>query len=614
MSVTDRVRVEQPAVPRRPTRFTPGDLSRHPVAVATAFAALLHVLWWWLLASSGGDIAAQDAWAEFARAHPGSAYNLAWYGGMHPVNYSILAPYVMGALGVRTTMMLAGTVSAGLLALVLTRSKALDKPLWPALYGALALAGNAVSGRVTFGLGMMFALAAVSVIYGWPTHWRSPERRHRWPRAILAAVFSAAATASSPVAGLFLGVIAAALWLQRRRNAAYAVGLPPVVVVALSAWLFPFSGHQPMPLASVILPVVTAVAVVVLAPRTWRSIRVGAVLYVAGVLAAWVIPSQVGTNVTRLGLLFGGVVLVAIAARAASAGPLGHGWGPVGNRRAVVALVLAIVTASIWQVATAARDVVGGRPDAAWSVDLRPLVHQLQARGANEARVEVVPAKSHREASALAPYVNLARGWNRQADAERNPIFYDDELLTPASYRAWLDRWAVSYVVLSKSTPDAAARAENDLVAGGLGYLHAVWSDTNWTLFEVEAPRPLADAPAVVTSFDATELVLNMPTPGRVLVRIPASPWLSLLDAEGDPIPPPSSDPDSPDAAPVNVEGCLSHEVQPVTVEGQTPDDWTVLYAPHAGTYRIAAPYQLHRGTACPDEITGEGGTDSDQG
>ena len=38
--------------------------------------------------------------------------------------------------------------------------------------------------------------------------------------------------------------------------------------------------------------------------------------------------------------------------------------------------------------------------------------------------------------------MNLARGWNRQADAERNPIFYDDETpLTAASYRAWLDRW-----------------------------------------------------------------------------------------------------------------------------------------------------------------------------
>ena len=47
------------------------------------------------------------------------------------------------------------------------------------------------------------------------------------------------ATAASPVAGLFIGIVAAALWIDRRRGAAYVLGLPPVVVVALSSWLFP---------------------------------------------------------------------------------------------------------------------------------------------------------------------------------------------------------------------------------------------------------------------------------------------------------------------------------------------------------------------------------------
>ena len=46
-------------------------------------------------------IAAQDAWAEFARDHPGSAYNFAWYGGMHPVSYSVASPYLMAVLGVQ---------------------------------------------------------------------------------------------------------------------------------------------------------------------------------------------------------------------------------------------------------------------------------------------------------------------------------------------------------------------------------------------------------------------------------------------------------------------------------------------------------------------------------
>ncbi|MGZ6744647.1 MAG: MFS transporter [Nocardioides sp.] len=607
MAVTDRVDVDRPAV--RPDPVAPGRLSalsRHPVLTAVAVGAVLHVLWRVFLASSGGDIAAQDAWAEFARAHPGSAYNFAWYGGMHPVSYSVVAPYVMGALGVRTTMMLAGTVSTGLLALLLTRSKALDRPLWPALYGALSMLGNAVSGRVTFGLGTMFALAAVTVVFGWPTDWRSTDRRHTWPRGALAATCAAAATASSPVAGLFLGVTAAALWLQGRRRAGYALGVPPVLVVALSAWLFPFSGKQPMHVGSIVLPFAIGVAVAVLAPRAWPSVRVGAWLYVAGVLAAWVIPSQVGTNVTRLGLLFGGVVLVAVAARSARAGGLGRGWGPVGRRRAAVALALAITTSSIWQVAVAAHDAVSSRPDPAWSVDLRPLVHQLEARHADLARVEVVPAQSHREASALAPYVNLARGWNRQADAERNPIFYSDELLTPTTYREWLDRWSVAYVVTSSGSPDGAARAENTLVRGGLPYLHRVWSDDNWTLYAVQHPHPLAEPPAVVTRFGATQVVLSVPVPGWVFVRIPASPWLTLVEADGTPVPAPVEPPDG--QSPVNPEGCLSHEVVAPAIAGQAPDDWTVLYAPHAGVYRIAAPYQLHRGTPCPEALVGPTG------
>ncbi len=84
-----------------------------PVLVATSLAGVLHLLWWRLLATPGGDIAAQDAWAAFAKAHPGSAYDLAWYGGMHPVSYSAISPYLMAFLGVRPTMVVAGTLAAG---------------------------------------------------------------------------------------------------------------------------------------------------------------------------------------------------------------------------------------------------------------------------------------------------------------------------------------------------------------------------------------------------------------------------------------------------------------------------------------------------------------------
>jgi hypothetical protein len=581
----------------RPPRSAP---QVHPVLPAVLTALVLHGLWVALVATSGGDLAAQDAWAEFARDHPGSAYNLAWYGGMHPASYSVLSPYVMAVLGVRVTLVLAGTVSAGLLALLLVRSPAVRRPLWPALYGALALTASAVSGRVTFALGTMFGLAALAVVFAWQEPGRATMARPGWPRAVLAGTLAALATASSPVAGLFLGVVAAASWLAGRRAVAYLLGGPPVAVVALSSLIFPFSGQQPMGFSSTILPVALALACWALAPASWRTVRLGALLYAVGVVVVWVVPSPIGSNMTRLALVFGGTLLVAIAAQQPS--PL----AALRNRRATrftvraMLLALAITTASVWQVGVAARDVVNSQTTAAWTDDLAPLVRQLERRGAARGRVEVVPTRSHREASALAPYVNLARGWNRQADTARNPVFYEPGELTPASYRAWLSRWAVGYVVLSTGPSDVAAQAEARLVADGLDYLDEVWTDENWRLYEVLGPTPLADPPARVTDFDADEVVLRMPAAGTVLVRIPYSPWLGLVDENGRLLE--SPEPAAEGEVPVNRDGCLSESVVPRGVD-VAPDSWTVLHAPEAGRYRIAAPYGVGHGTTCPPEL-----------
>lgn len=233
-SKTSESKVSESGTQGRRTRLKAFAL-RHPVAFVTVVAGLLHVVWFFTFANSGGDLAAQDAWAEFVGRHPDSAYNLAWYGGMHPVSYSVVSPYLMSVLGVRTTMMIAGTISAGLLTMILIRSRAIRQPLAPAFAGVFALICNAVSGRVTYGLGMVFGLAAAAVVFCWPYRWRYK----RWAKALCAAPLAALATAASPVAGLFVGLVAVALFLQKRRPGAYALGIAPTVVVALSAWLFP---------------------------------------------------------------------------------------------------------------------------------------------------------------------------------------------------------------------------------------------------------------------------------------------------------------------------------------------------------------------------------------
>ncbi|MFE9683232.1 MFS transporter [Streptomyces sp. NPDC006285] len=565
---------------------------RHPAVLATALAGVLHIIWFFTFANSGGDLAAQDAWAEFVGRNPGSAYNLAWYGGMHPVSYSVVSPYLMAVLGVRTTMMIAGTLSAGLLTLVLMRSRgAVRNPVWPALAGVFALLCNAASGRVTFGLGMVFALGATAVVFCWPYRWRYK----RWAKALCAAPLAAIATAASPVAGLFVGFVAVALFLQKRRPGAYALGLAPAAVVGVSAWMFPFSGTQPMLFASVLLPFAYAVIVFFLVPKEWKTVRITSAVYGLAVLLVWLINSQIGSNISRLPMLFAGVALIAALPFTV---PRSRKW---------YAIVVAFIGMNAWIGFKAVDDVVHTTPEASWARELAPLVNQLQEAGAEKGRVEVVPARSHREASALAPYVNLARGWNRQADMERNPLFYDDTL-NSANYHEWLQRWAVHYVVVPKGEPDGdGGERERELVQRGMPYLKQIWGDANWQLFKVTDPTPMADPPAVVTRAEQGEVTLEVERAGRVLIRIPYSPWLGLVDEKGKSLKPPQETEESErreDGEPKtyeNVNGCLME-----TEKDAQGDQWTELLAPRAGTYRLAAPYQLPRGTGCPEELREE--------
>ncbi|MGA4849503.1 MFS transporter [Streptomyces sp. G5(2025)] len=566
-------------------------LLRRPVLTVTVFAGVLHIVWFFVFANSGGDLAAQDAWAEFVGRHPASAYNLAWYGGMHPVSYSVISPYLMSVLGVRTTMMIAGTISAALLTMILVRSRAVKEPMWPALAGVFALLCNAISGRVTFGLGQMFALMAVAAVFCWPHRWRYK----RWAKALVAAPFAALATMGSPVAGLFVGLVAVALFLSKRYPGAYALGLAPAVVVGVSAWLFPFSGTQPMSFWSASLPLLFAVAVYFVVPKQWTTVRITTAVYAAFVLGVWIISSQIGSNITRLAMSFTGVALIAALPYT------------VRKSRKWYATVLAFAVFTGWVGYKTVDDIIHTTPAASWSRELAPLLNELQEVGAEKGRVEVVPARSHREASALPQNVQLARGWNRQADMERNPLFYDDTL-NSANYHEWLKRWSVHYVVLPYGEPDGdGGKREAQLIDNGLPYLKKVWADDNWQLYEVTDPTPLAEPHAVVERAEQGQMTLRVEKPGRILIRIPYSPWLSVVDADGKGVARPqeteesqrrrAGDEDLPKEY-ANVNGCLLE-----SAEDRAGDKWTELIAPKAGVYRLGSPYQIPRGTPCPPEL-----------
>ncbi|MFE9425523.1 MFS transporter [Kitasatospora sp. NPDC006697] len=529
---------------RRALRAAP----RHPVAASVLLSVVLHLVWVLWLANDAGDLSAQYAWTEFARQHPESAYNLSWYGGIHIASYSVISPYLMGAIGVRTTGLLAGVASAGLAALLLTRC-GLRRPLAPALWTAFALWCDVASGRVTFALGLAFGLAATLLAYC-----------YRGPRLRWLALFglSALGTMGSPVVGLFLEVAGAGLFLTGRRRDAYPMLAAPVLVVGGTTLLFPFNGVQPFSFHSTLPVVAAALAAVWCAPREWTALRRAGLLYAVGVMLVFFIPSPVGSNVERLSLLFAGTALLAVLT------------GVRMERRRAVAVLVAFLAVAGWLTGRTMGDLVVTVPVTPPAKDGKAMIDQLRALGAERARVEVVPLSSHWEASGVAPYVDLARGWNRQADVTRNPLFYTEQL-TAADYHDWLRQWGVGFVALSSAKPDDAAVKEAELVKAGQPFLHQVWQQGSWTIYQVADPTPLADPPAEVVKADAASLTVTVPAAGDIRLKLPYSPWLGLAghtDTE---------------------HGCLAQS-----------GDWTVLHATEPGSYQITGSYGISRGTPCP--------------
>ncbi|MFJ9196366.1 hypothetical protein [Streptomyces flaveolus] len=501
--------------------------------LATLPTLPLYGLWWAFLATGGGDLAAQQAWADFAARHGGSAYGLFWYGGMHTANYSLISPYLMAALGVRTVTVASGLAATWLTA-VLIRRAGVRRPLWPALLASLALWCNVASGRTTFALGVAFGLAACV-----------PLVRER--RLALAAAYAALATMASPVAGLFLAVVGAGFLLVRDWGRALVLLIPPAAVVGLTTLFFPFTGEQPMPADRIWPPVVLGLAVTALAPRAWRVARWSGAVYAVGTVLTYLIASPVGTNVERFVELFAPAALLAALLTA-----------PRLRRVTSALLVVALVYSVGWAGKKTVDDLRVSTVVPAWAAETDGLVRALDGLGADRTRVEVVPARNHREAVGLAPHVNLARGWNRQLDVERGRLFYDGSF-SAATYRAWLDRWGVGLVVLPLGRPDGPAEAEAALVRDPElrpEWLEPVWQDEHWRVYRVRDAEPLVSAPGTVVTTTGTELVLRADRPGPVTVKVAWSPWLR---ADG---------------------GCLAED-----------GEFTRLTVPAAGEYRISSAY-----------------------
>ena len=99
----------------------------------------------------------------------------------------------------------------------------------------------------------------------------------------------------------------------------------------------------------------------------------------------------------------------------------------------------------------------------------------------DQRRVEIPFTLGHWEGAEVGSEVPLARGWLRQLDTGRNPIFYRDDM-NALSYASWLSENAVRYVAVPDAKPDRSAYRE-------------MGADRAWPALPpaASAIRPLAD-------------------------------------------------------------------------------------------------------------------------
>jgi hypothetical protein len=388
----------------------------------------------------------------------------------------------MAVVGVGLTGLISAIAAAVLLARLLRHT---PHPTAGAYSGAVFCVADIVSGRTTFAIGAVFALAALVVL----------------PRLVPAAAFSVLTAVASPVAAVFLGLAAASLVL-RRKPGGWSIGLASTLPVAFLGWLFPTGGIQPYEYASAPYAAVAGLLLGLLT-HSW-SVRLGALMYTLASAFLVLSPDPFGSNILRLGLLLAAPLVLATATE--------H-W------RVVIPIVVLLC---YWQLQPPLADLRAPAPP-----PFKAVTQELLKR--HSLRAEVVPLRDHGEASNIAPYVPLARGWSRQVDTGRNLLFYQGAL-SAEEYRTWLIDNAVDYVALAPNAkPDRAGRNERALLlVGKVRGLQRVWSDDNWVVWQFERPRPIASKPVQVLDTDRTRIFLESPKAAYVDLVVRWSRWLSV--------------------------------------------------------------------------------------
>jgi hypothetical protein len=483
-------------------------LARETALSTVVAASLAAVLLW--AAPPGIDWAAHAYQTTFLIQHGFAIWNNFWYAGRYSfVTYSLIYYPLAAVLGIKVLALASvATAAAAFTFVVMTQwgpatriSSRTFAVLWAGIVGSAAF---------PFALAISFALLALSAL-----------QQGRRARFALCAVLTLTA---SPLAFVLLVVVAGGAALSRRslRNAKAPLAALAVCAAAELVIYRLFGDGGRFPFATIqLLPALIFCGLGLFATRdvaAAKPLRGLFALYLLAVVAAYVVPSSVGSNIERMRYAALPLALIVVALRK---------WRPLWL------VVPALVLAAVWNLTPIASSLAQARSDpetklAYW----QPAITYLHGHLSPSYRVEVVDTAEHWPAAYFPDAgIPIVRGWYRQSDFPQNELLYDGKLGAP-SYDAWLRALGVRYVVLTDAPTDYSSRLEAQLVRSGTTSLVPVFSTRHLTIYELPHATPLITGAggASVLWLYPSRLVAVVSSEGWYDVRVRWAPYWQASD------------------------------------------------------------------------------------
>lgn len=460
------------------------------IVLCTGLAAITASLLVWL-GPRGGDLAAHEYQRRLFLLHGFTLWDNFWYAGRYAfVNYSVLYYPLAALLGIGVLSVLTVALAAGAFASLLEREWG-SAARWASRCFALVWPGVILAAELPLALGVLLALLCLLAL----------QAGRRWPAAALIILTLAA----SPVAFVLLVVVLAGIAVGSHPGLRLRDAAVPAVAVAIAAVVELVTVHL-FPVGTLGFPAGEAIQAVVfcvfLLALTWRldparGLRGVLVVYLAAVVAIYLIPTGLGHDIARVRLVALPIALLVAALRR---------WRPLPP------VLVAVGLAAAWNVFPLATAWASSTADRSANAKVWPApVAYLHAHLRPGYRVEAVDTVDHWPALYLARAdLPLVRGWFRQDDHPVANLLY--HRFTAAQYVTWLRRLGVAYVVLTDAPPDHSSRREAKLVGSGGAGLRRVFATPAVSIYAVPRPQPMVTGPGRPSMLALGE--------SRVLVRV----------------------------------------------------------------------------------------------